>query len=98
MKIKNIFFGCVVAAISMSGCASPADPFAGEWGWNNVPNTMMFSIDLKQQGDKLRGQYCAVAQNGNKSDCDDEKNHNIDGVVDSTGKSAIVNLCSFFGA
>lgn len=98
MKIKNILFGCVVAAISLSGCASPADPFSGEWDWNNAPNAMTFSIDLKQQGGKLQGQYCAVAQNGNKTDCDDEKNPNIYGIVDSTGKSAIVNFSSFFGA
>ncbi|MCG5074703.1 hypothetical protein [Paraburkholderia tagetis] len=53
-------------------------------------------IDLKQDGCKLYGQYCAVAQNGNKVDCDDDEN--IDGDTDEAGKEAIVNFSSFFGA
>ncbi|WP_175946517.1 hypothetical protein [Burkholderia pyrrocinia] len=59
---------------------------------------MAFSIDLKQKDGKLQGRYCAVTQNGNKADCDDEKNPYIDGIVDSTGKLAIVNFSSLFGA
>ncbi|NIE55017.1 MULTISPECIES: hypothetical protein [unclassified Burkholderia] len=97
-KMENIFFGCMFAAISMSGCASPADQLSGEWDWDNAPSTMTFSIDLKQQGGKLKGQYCAVAQNGKKTDCDDESNPNIYGIVDGVGKSAVVNFSSFFGA
>jgi hypothetical protein len=88
----------VFAAISANGCASPAHPFDGEWEWNNDPSTMAFSIDLKQHGDKLQGQYCAVAQNGNKTDCGDEKNPNINGIVYGSGKLAIIGFSSFFGA
>jgi hypothetical protein len=97
-ELKRFVLGCVFAGISVAGCASPANEFSGEWGWNNASGTMTFSIDLKQRGDKLLGQYCAVAQNGNKTDCDDEENPNISGIIDNTGKSATVNFFSFFGA
>jgi hypothetical protein len=75
-----------------------ADSFSGAWDWNVAPSTSTFSIKLKQQGGGLRGQYCAVAQNGNKIDCDDEENPNIEGNVDATGQSATVRFSSFFGA
>ncbi|MGU7839183.1 hypothetical protein ACV22V_06900 [Burkholderia sp. AW33-5] len=83
---------------SACGCASSTDFFVGEWGWNNSPDTMTFSIEIKQQGKNLQGQYCAVAQNGRKMDCDDATNPNIDGVIDGTAKSANVIFSSFFGA
>lgn len=99
MKNEKFFLlCCIFVAFSSGGCASPAVPFVGKWGWNNSPSTMTFSIDLKKHGKKLQGQYCAVAQNGNKTDCNDETSPNIDGVIDETGKSAIVNFSSFFGA
>jgi len=97
-KIKKLILGCIFVSVSAGGCASPADPFAGEWDWNDSPDTMTFSIDIKQQDNKLQGQYCAVTQNGNKTDCDDETNPNINGVIDRTGKSATVKFDSFFGA
>lgn len=89
----------MLVGLSVAGYASPVAPlFLGEWDWNDAPSTTTFSIDIKQHGNELIGQYCAVAQNGNKIDCDDEENPNIDGVVDSAGKSAIVSFSSFFGA
>jgi hypothetical protein len=39
-----------------------------------------------------------VAQNGNKTDCDDEKNQNANGIVNANGQSAAVHFSSFFGA
>ena len=75
-----------------------AQPFTGEWDWNSAPSTRTFSIKLKQKGNRLYGQYCAVAQNGNKIDCDDEEDINIVGYIDNTGKSSIVKFSSFFDA
>ncbi|WP_193101075.1 hypothetical protein [Burkholderia sp. Z1] len=97
-RVKSLILGCVFVVVSASGCASPMDSFVGEWGWSNSSGTMTFSIDLKKQGDRLYGQYCAIAQNGNKIDCDDEENKNIDGIIGGDGKSAFVNFYSFFGA
>lgn len=58
---------------------------------------MTFSIDLRKQGNRLRGRYCAVSQNGNRTDCDDEANPIIGGVIDDDGKTSVVNFSSFFG-
>ncbi|WP_133662352.1 hypothetical protein [Paraburkholderia sp. BL10I2N1] len=96
MKIlKNIPLGCALIVFSYSVCAF-SHSFNGEWNWNDVPISRTFSVDLKQHGRKLRGQYCAVAQNGNRVDCDDEENSNIEGDIDAAGQSAIVSLSSFF--
>ncbi|WP_156437143.1 hypothetical protein [Burkholderia sp. RF2-non_BP3] len=97
-KIKISVILCVFLAISINGVASPIDSFSGEWDWVDAPDTMTFSIDLTQNGTKLYGQYCAVAQNGNKVDCDGKADANINGIVDIAGRSAIVNFSSFFGA
>ncbi|MBJ9941711.1 hypothetical protein I7819_17695 [Burkholderia multivorans] len=94
-KMKGLSFGCVFAATSTSWWASPVVPFAGEWDWRDSPSTMTFSIDIRQQDKRLQGQYCAVAQNRNKTDCDDQLNPNIDGIIDDGGKSAIVDFSSF---
>ncbi|WP_423394961.1 hypothetical protein [Burkholderia sp. LMG 21824] len=96
--VKGLILGCVFVVVSASGYASPMDCFVGEWDWSNSSGTMTFSIDLKKQGGRIYGQYCAVAQNGNKIDCDDEESPNIDGVIGGDGKSAVVNFNSFFGA
>lgn len=97
-KMMKRIFGCVFAVISAGGHASSVDSFVGEWDWSSSSGTMTFSIDLKEKDGKIYGQYCAVAQNGNKIDCDNEENNNIHGIVDDSGKSSFVNFHSFFGA
>lgn len=71
---------------------------SGTWDWADSPESRAFSIDLKQHGSQISRQYCAVAQNGRKTDCDDEKNPNLHGALDRTGQSAVVGFTSFFGA
>ncbi|MEM5293752.1 hypothetical protein VSR82_05350 [Burkholderia sp. JPY481] len=94
-KLKKVTLGFIV--LICNACAF-ADSFSGLWDWNDAPGPSTFSIKLKEQGRVLRGQYCAVAQNGNKIDCDDEQNANIEGHVDAAGQSAVVRFSSFFGA
>jgi len=93
----KVFICFLFVAVFLSGGAS-AHSFSGEWVWNNSPAARTFSIEIKQQGGELQGQYCAVAQNGSRVDCDDEVNQNIGGNVDSNGVSATVRFSSFFGA
>ncbi|TDN69139.1 hypothetical protein [Paraburkholderia sp. BL10I2N1] len=98
MKIlKSIPLGCALIVFSHSVGAF-SHSFNGEWDWRDAPISRTFSVDLKQHGRKLRGQYCAVAQNGNRVDCDDEENSNIEGDIDAAGQSATVSFSSFFGA
>lgn len=98
MKIfKNIIMGCALIFFFHSMSAF-SHSFNGEWDWNDAPSSRTFSVSIKQDGRKLHGQYCAVAQNGNRTDCDDEENPNIDGSIDATGQSAIVTFSSFFNA
>lgn len=72
--------------------------FSGDWIWLVAPKSRTFSIKLRQTGRDVRGQYCAIVQNGNRIDCDDEENPNIYGVTNSSGTAAIVEFSSFFGA
>lgn len=47
-KNKSSIFVCIFAATSASGWRLQSPPFASEWGWNNSPGTMTFSINLEQ--------------------------------------------------
>ncbi|CAN7757023.1 hypothetical protein [Paraburkholderia hospita] len=95
--MNAFYLGCILTAISANGRAY-AHSFEGSWNWSVAPSTRTFSIELNAHGNVLKGQYCAVAENGNRTDCDDERNTNIDGVIDRTGQSATVHFSSFFGA
>jgi len=66
--------------------------FSGDWwaegdGWS-------FNLALEQEGNKLKGRYCAVAQNGNRIDCDPDKD-NIRGDV--KGSESEVAFDSYYG-
>jgi hypothetical protein len=95
--IKNDLWCLILIAITISGQAS-AQSLTGKWDWSDAPNSRTFSIEIKQWGKKIEGQYCAVAQNGNRVDCDDERNPNIKGMIDGAGRPATVEFSSFFGA
>jgi len=102
LRIGALYLGCVCVAVLGSGVLGSgyahASSFDGVWEWNAAPSTKTFSIELKQHGRIVQGQYCAVAQNGNRTDCDDEENLNIKGTIDRAGQSATVHFSSFFGA
>jgi hypothetical protein len=71
--------------------------FDGEWG-SAVASNGTFSISLRQTVSRIIGQYCAIAKNGNKIDCDPENNPNITGVVNGHSGVASLTFSSFFGA
>lgn len=90
--------GCLLLASANSSGESPKQTFSGSWDWADSPQSRNFSIILKQQRSKLSGQYCAVAENGNRIDCDDDEHPNIHGSVDAEAMTASVGFSSFFGA
>jgi hypothetical protein len=99
MKFLKIFgIICVFLLIGHANAASSTQTFTGMWTWNKAPSSESFSLDLKQTGKQLEGQYCAVARNGNRVDCDDERNPNLNGTLTASGDAVIVRFSSFFGA
>jgi hypothetical protein len=72
--------------------------FSGTWEWEDAPQARSFSIKLRQHGQRLFGQYCAVAQGGNRIDCDNGGDRNIRGIVNADGVQAMARFSSFFGA
>lgn len=84
--------------IGRVNAASSMQNFTGIWTWNKAPLSESFLLDLRQTGKRLDGRYCAVAQNGNRIDCDDERNPNLKGTVTTSGDAVIVKFSSFFGA
>lgn len=67
----------------------------GSWWFENKDST--FELKLKQQGNKIFGRYCAIAQNGNKIDCDpqNEEEDNIVGTIKDN--VAVVMFKSYYG-
>jgi len=58
--------------------------FQGSWLFDGVTEEMgicTFTLDIKQDGDKIKGFYTAVALNGDKIDYDDEEKSNVKGTV-----------------
>ncbi|WP_162601022.1 hypothetical protein [Paraburkholderia sp. C35] len=98
MKIANRIFMGYLLIVGFDSTSVFAQSFSGEWDWNNAPSSRAFSLALAQRENHINGQYCAVAQNGNKTDCDDEKNENITGDISGNGQFATVSFSSFFGA
>jgi hypothetical protein len=96
--IRPAAIGLILFISVIASAASSKQAFTGAWDWTVSPQSMTFSVVLRQHGKEISGQYCAVAQNGNRVDCDDEGNTNIHGTVDATAKSAVVDFSSFFGA
>lgn len=93
------FDKCFVYAVLLGFCSlARAHSFNGEWNWDAAPSSRNFSLHIIQKGRMLRGQYCAVARNGNRIDCDDKANENIAGKVDVSGQTAKIKFSSFFGA
>jgi hypothetical protein len=88
----------ISALLLLTSTAAWPASFSGTWNWSAAPQSRTFSIDLKQNGKNIVGQYCAVALNGARVDCDDETNPNVHGEIDSSGKSATVQFYSFFNA
>jgi hypothetical protein len=64
--------------------------FQGKW-WAKG-NDWGFDLKLAQKGNKLTGNYCAVAENGNKIDCDDKESENISGdIKDNVAKIKFIS-------
>jgi hypothetical protein len=98
MRVRSFIGGYLLILSGLINAAPPQQLFSGEWVLVSAPKSSEFSIKLRQTGRDLRGQYCAIVQNGNRIDCDDEENPNIYGVTNSSGAAAIVEFSSFFGA
>lgn len=60
--------------------------FNGKWTYefNSTENELLnkiFELNLVQNKNIIKGQYCAVAKGGRKIDCSDKKINNISGVI-----------------
>lgn len=75
----------------------------GEWFYevNSSENELLnrtFQINITEKNGILKGQYCAIAKNGDKIDCSDEKSNNLSGVIDRDKRDKInIEFSSFFG-
>ena len=49
---------------------------SGKWEWKENNLAFTFDIYIKQTGDSITGNYCAIANNGNKIDCSVENDDN----------------------
>jgi hypothetical protein len=87
-----------IASSDLAFNGADARIFDGKWEQYTVASSGTFSMSLTQTRSGIIGQYCVIAKNGNKIDCDPVNNPNITGVVN--GHSGIANLTfsSFFGA
>lgn len=94
MKILYLF----LIALSLNFSAHAEGLYSGEWSGQNVidgSTTSTLTLDIEQNGNKLRGQYCYVSQGGNRIDCPEKGINNLRGVLNGT--TAQINFDSTFG-
>tara|TARA_B100001971_G_C17960593_1_gene417197 strand:+ start:184 stop:666 length:483 start_codon:yes stop_codon:yes gene_type:complete len=92
---KLLILFIFILFISFPAFANGGNIFNGQWGWEDEHS--LFTVDLWQDSDILRGKYWAVAMDGNKIDCGtgDERDINIFGSVN--GNVAEVFFFSYYG-
>lgn len=75
--------------------------YSGKWIYterdenSDVPS-LQFTITILQSGENIRAQYCAIANNGGKIDCESEQEYNIIGKI--TDGKITGTFYSFFGS
>lgn len=83
------------------GSLSLVKTFSGEWKYekkskdSKVPEEL-FTVVLLQSGNKIKGQYCAIANSGGKVDCEIDEVFNINGII--MEDKIIADFYSFFGS
>lgn len=85
--------------IKPATAANASRRFEGTWkyvvmGEQGVPESQ-FTLTLHQEGNRVKGQYCAITQSGGKTDCDPDVIYNLTGTIHK-GK-LIGKFYSFFG-
>ena len=81
-----LFFSFFVSFHSMA-------EFSG--GWVNESASQSFSIDLFKKGNEISGRYCFITNNGNRIDCNEGNEMNINGVIKNN--VGLVSFESTFG-
>lgn len=75
-------------------------PIEGKWEWKYNPNNgdvpeMLFTLSIQKSSDnQFVAQYCAIAQNGNRIDCSNDKDYNVKGII--KGNKIEATFYSFF--
>lgn len=73
----------------------------GKWIYKKNANNsdvpeQQFTLTIVQDGNKIKAQYCAIANSGGKIDCESEKIYNVEGKI--VGNKVIGKFFSFFGS
>ena len=95
-KLIIVWIIALSLRLVISAFADSEYDFSGRWNWDTDGRS--FSIDLWQDIDILRGEYSAIALNGDRIDScdpDDSVRVNIFGVI--KGNIAEVSFFSYYG-
>lgn len=69
---------CVSVFLLCLSFFSYAD-FSGHW--ESMPGKNSFSLDIIETAGHVSGRYCFITNNGNRIDCEDDKDTNISGDI-----------------
>lgn len=75
--------------------------WSGKWVYQKKQNDAdvpeeQFTLTIIQEGNKIKAQYCAIANSGGKIDCENEQEYNVTGII-KDGK-VTGEFFSFFGS
>jgi hypothetical protein len=73
---------------------APDKIISGEWKWVNNSDQLTFNLKIKQIGRNISGSYCAIADYGNRVDCDENGKIAIMGTIN--GQIANLNFTDYY--
>lgn len=88
-------------SISQIRDSAIASNISGEWqsvkksSKSKVPEEM-FTLNIVQNGNDIKAQYCAIANSGGKIDCENEEEFNIKGILKD--RKIVAEFYSFFSS
>lgn len=70
--------------------------FSGHWV--DINNSRSLTLELSENGDHIAGRYCFITNNGNRIDCAEDNDTNINGIIqNNVGKVSYTSTFSGVG-
>lgn len=94
-----LLFNCTTKIRALTAGSKVIDDYVGIWGYesNEKDNdAIIFNLSLRKKTDTtVIGHYCSIMENGNRIDCSDKDEDNINGVL--KGDTLFLNFYGFYG-
>lgn len=91
-----LLFNCSARTGTMTVDSNVIDNYVGIWVYESDDGAISFNLSLRKKTDTtVVGQYCSIMENGNRIDCSDKDEDNVNGVL--KGDTLFLNFYGYYG-